>query len=83
MEQVEANAVVIVASDTASGVATQLPQYLRAAGWTKRGYQVAVTQPRRVAAAQVAQRLASECSCALGAAVGFCAHFQELTTPVR
>ena len=39
--------------------------------------------PQRAAAAAVAQQMAAELRCHLGRQVGFCAHFQDVTTPVR
>ena len=81
--QVEDHQVVLVYGEPGCGKSTQLPQFLRRAGWTQGGYQVALTQPQRVAAGVVAERLAAECGAALGGAVGFCAPFQDVTTPVR
>ena len=45
--------------------------------------QVVCTQPRRAAAAQVAQRVAEETNTQIGTTVGFCARFQDVLTPVR
>jgi HrpA-like RNA helicase len=73
---------VIVVGGAGSGKTTQLPQFLRSAGWTKDGYQVAVTQPRHAAVAAVAGRLCEEVGCLPGTAVGWCARFQQLLTPV-
>lgn len=45
---------------------TQVPQFLYEAGWAGGGYSIAVTQPRRVAAASVAGRVAEEMGVELG-----------------
>lgn len=44
----------------------ELPQYLYEAGWAADGNIIACTQPRRVAATSVAQRVASEVGSILG-----------------
>lgn len=44
----------------------ELPQYLDEAGWTAGGRIVACTQPRRVAATSVAERVAEEMSTSVG-----------------
>lgn len=47
------------------------------------GVQVVCTQPRRAAAAQVAQRVAEQTHTQIGTTIGFCARFQDVLTPVR
>lgn len=59
------NRIVVIVGETGSGKTTQLTQYLHEAGYTKHGV-VACTQPRRVAAVSVAQRVADEMSVKLG-----------------
>ena len=44
----------------------ELPQYLYEAGWADNGHVIACTQPRRVAATSVANRVASEVGSQLG-----------------
>lgn len=54
-----------VVGETGSGKTTQLPQYLYQAGLAQ-GRSVVCTQPRRVAAITVAQRVANEMNVSLG-----------------
>ena len=62
------------------GKSTQVPQYLCEAGWAEKGRQVACTQPRRVAAQTVAQRVAEEMRVSLGREVGYAIRFEDATT---
>jgi HrpA-like RNA helicase len=70
VEQVAAHPTVVLVGDTGSGKTTQLPQYLYRAGFCRKGAQIGCTQPRRVAAVSVAQRVASEMGVAVGGLVG-------------
>ena len=63
---VRENTAVIITAETGAGKSTQVPQYLYEAG-----YRVVVTQPRRLAARAVAQRVAEEMGTCLGQQVGF------------
>lgn len=49
----------------------QVPQFLYEAGYGSRGGRIGVTQPRRVAAAASAKRVAQELNTSLGSTVGF------------
>jgi ATP-dependent helicase HrpA len=69
--------VVIVAGETGSGKTTQLPQYCLALGRQT----IAHTQPRRLAARTVAQRIADEMGVALGTTVGYAVRFSDRTGP--
>src|ERR671939_1339070 len=69
--------VVIVAGETGSGKTTQLPQFCLALGRNL----VAHTQPRRLAARTVAQRIADEMGVALGTTVGYAVRFSDRSGP--
>jgi ATP-dependent helicase HrpA len=67
------NQVVIVAGATGSGKTTQLPKILLELGREKIGH----TQPRRIAARSVAERIASELKVELGGIVGYQVRFDD------
>jgi ATP-dependent RNA helicase DHX8/PRP22 len=80
VEAVKANPVLVVVGETGSGKTTQMTQYLAEAGFTASGI-VGCTQPRRVAAMSVAERVAEEVGCRLGQEVGYSIRFQDMTSP--
>lgn len=73
--------------ETGSGKTTQIPQWCvdfamslpLSAGQKRRG--VACTQPRRVAAMSVAQRVANEMDVLLGQEVGYSIRFEDCSSP--
>jgi len=73
---IAAHQVVVVAGETGSGKTTQLPKIAYGLGRTR----IAHTQPRRIAARSVAQRIADECEVTLGAEVGYAVRFDDKTS---
>ena len=67
------NQVVIVSGETGSGKTTQLPKIALALGRERIGH----TQPRRIAARAVAERIAEETETALGDLVGYQVRFTD------
>jgi ATP-dependent helicase HrpA len=74
------NQVIIVAGETGSGKTTQLPKLCLEAGRGTRGL-VGCTQPRRIAARAMADRVAEELHSELGQAVGYQVRFHERVSP--
>ncbi|PKF55501.1 ATP-dependent RNA helicase HrpA [Alteromonadales bacterium alter-6D02] len=70
------NQVVIVAGETGSGKTTQLPKICLELGRGQKGL-IGHTQPRRLAARSVAERIASELDSELGQVVGFRVRFAD------
>ncbi|KAI5620744.1 putative ATP-dependent RNA helicase DHX40 isoform X1, partial [Silurus asotus] len=79
IEAVKENQFLVVTGETGSGKTTQLPQYLYKAGFCQNG-KIGVTQPRRVAAITVAQRVSQEMEVSLGHQVGYQVRFDDCTT---
>lgn len=72
----EKHQVLIVAGETGSGKTTQLPKMCLTAGRGMFG-KIAHTQPRRIAARSVAERIASELQSKLGELVGYKIRFKD------
>ncbi|MEH6578950.1 MAG: ATP-dependent RNA helicase HrpA [Amphritea sp.] len=70
------NQVVIIAGETGSGKTTQLPKICIELGLGQKGM-IGHTQPRRLAARTVANRIAEELHCSLGGTVGYQVRFTE------
>ncbi|CAF3656713.1 unnamed protein product [Rotaria socialis] len=87
MATLEKNQVTVLVGETGSGKTTQIPQWCVdfalalpvQSGQKRRG--VACTQPRRVAAMSVAQRVANEMDVVLGQAVGYSIRFEDCSSP--
>ncbi|MEV7098515.1 ATP-dependent RNA helicase HrpA [Amycolatopsis sp. NPDC051045] len=73
---IDKHQVVIVAGETGSGKTTQLPKICLELGRGIRG-QIGHTQPRRLAARTVADRIASELKTELGETVGYKVRFTD------
>lgn len=76
IEAIQQNQVIIVAGETGSGKTTQLPQIAMLAGRGLTGM-IGHTQPRRLAARSVSQRIAEEVGQKLGEAISFKVRFNE------
>lgn len=80
MKAVRDNQIVVVAGETGSGKTTQLPKMLLELGYGSRGRLIGHTQPRRIAARSVANRIAHELGEKLGeGTVGYQVRFTRQT----
>ena len=75
-DAIKASQVVIVAGETGSGKTTQLPKICLQAGLGRKGL-IGHTQPRRLAARTVSNRIAEEMQVELGSVVGYQVRFTE------
>ncbi len=80
-EAVKSSQVVIVSGQTGSGKTTQLPKILLELGRGSHGRQIVHTQPRRLAARTVAERIAAEMGVRLGDEVGYQVRFTDESSP--
>lgn len=71
--------VIVVAGETGSGKTTQLPKICLQLGIGARGL-IGHTQPRRLAARAVANRIAEECGSKLGELIGYQVRFTDLVS---
>jgi ATP-dependent helicase HrpA len=79
LDALAAHQVVVVVSDTGSGKTTQLPKMV-AEAMGPDGGRIGCTQPRRIAAASVAKRVAEELAVPLGGFVGYQVRFEDRTS---
>jgi len=70
------NQIVVVAGETGSGKTTQLPKMCLLAGLGDKGL-IACTQPRRIAARSMAERVSEELQTELGKQVGYQVRFDD------
>jgi ATP-dependent helicase HrpA len=75
---IQDNQIVVIAGETGSGKTTQIPKFLVDAGFGQNGL-IGCTQPRRVAALSVAQRIAEELGVQYGHQVGAKIRFTDQT----
>ncbi|CAL9732938.1 pre-mRNA-splicing factor ATP-dependent RNA helicase Prp43p [Monosporozyma unispora] len=76
------NQIMVFVGETGSGKTTQIPQFVLFDEMPHLlNTQVACTQPRRVAAMSVAQRVAEEMDVKLGEEVGYSIRFENKTSP--
>ena len=76
LEVIRDHQVVVVAGETGSGKSTQLPKLCLELGRGVDGL-IGHTQPRRIAARSVAERVAEELEVAVGAEVGYAVRFND------
>jgi pre-mRNA-splicing factor ATP-dependent RNA helicase DHX15/PRP43 len=92
LQTVRDNQVTVIVGETGSGKTTQIPQYLALTPSATSNVQssdafpffgsVACTQPRRVAAMSVAQRVSEEMDVTLGEQVGYTVRFEDKSSDV-
>jgi ATP-dependent helicase HrpA len=76
---IKANPVVVIAGETGSGKTTQIPKICLQAGFGRKGL-IGHTQPRRLAAVSVANRISEELGVNLGEGVGYQIRFNDRTS---
>jgi len=81
LDAVKENQILVVVGATGSGKTTQMTQYLYEAGYAQGRSTIACTQPRRVAATSVAERVALEVGCKVGEIVGYSVRFDDCCGP--
>ena len=81
LEAVASDQCVVVEGETGSGKTTQIPQFLVEVGYATPGKNcIACTQPRRVAATSIAQRVSEEMDVELGGTVGYTIRFEDMSS---
>lgn len=79
-EAIRENQVVIIAGETGSGKTTQIPKICLELGRGRRGL-IGHTQPRRLAARTVAERIADELGQSISETVGYAIRFDDRVSP--
>ncbi|CUA76101.1 pre-mRNA-splicing factor ATP-dependent RNA helicase DHX15/PRP43 [Rhizoctonia solani] len=80
VQAVKENDTLIILGETGSGKTTQVPQFLLESGIIGDGT-IAVTQPRKVAAISLANRVSTEQGTSVGGTVGYAVRFDEKASP--
>lgn len=78
---IQRSQVVIIQGQTGSGKTTQIPKMLLEMGRGSHGHRIAHTQPRRIAARAVAERLCQETQTRLGDDIGYQVRFTDESSP--
>lgn len=81
IETVRNNDVIVISGDTGCGKTTQVPQLLYDSHIFDRSTSIICTQPRRISALSVAQRVAQERGEACGDSCGYVIRFENVTSP--
>ncbi|MFA5644325.1 MAG: helicase-related protein [Patescibacteria group bacterium] len=76
LESIKQNPVTVIVAETGAGKSTQVPQYL-----LEDGYDLIVTQPRRLAARSVATRVAYEMGEKVGQTIGYRTAVDRVDSP--
>ena len=76
VKAIQDHQIVVIAGETGSGKTTQLPKMCLLAGLGDKGA-IACTQPRRIAARSMAERVSEELNVELGKQVGFQVRFDD------
>lgn len=79
IEEIRKRSTLIIIGETGSGKTTQIPQFIHEAGISG-SKMIAITQPRRVAAVSIAQRVSVEMNSRLGDLVGYAVRFEDSTS---
>lgn len=77
MQKLADNQTIVLVGETGSGKTTQIPQWCVEYATSKGTKKVSCTQPRRVAAMSVAQRVSEEMDVVLGQEVGYSIRFED------
>ncbi|WPH04447.1 Pre-mRNA-splicing factor ATP-dependent RNA helicase PRP43 [Acrodontium crateriforme] len=81
LDMYQKSQILVFVGETGSGKTTQIPQFVLYDDLPQsQGKMVACTQPRRVAAMSVAQRVAQELDVTLGQEVGYSIRFEDMTS---
>ena len=72
VDAIRSNQVILIAGETGCGKTTQVPQYLLEDAWYRgKGCRIVCTQPRRISAMSVGERVAAERGESIGDNVGY------------